>query len=73
MDTLHVCYLSQAINAPGSWVRVKLDTQDTYDIKIQQFNSMPNTKCPELLSFIPRYGSTELYETDTAIIFNFLN
>ena len=71
MDELHLCYQSAAYGAPSSWTRIKKDSGATYFLRVREYNSLPNTKLPELLSFYPTYGSTQLYEGDTTIQFNF--
>lgn len=73
MDEIQMCYSSNAEDAPSSWFRVKKTTGAIYFIKVHEYNFNINTKVPELLSFYPTYGSTELYESDTQITFNFLS
>ena len=72
MDELHMCWRSNANNAPDAWIRVKKSSDSTYSIRTDEFDAaQPNKQCPELLKFDPPYGSSEIYETDTQIKFYF--
>lgn len=67
MDELHLCYMSQARDAPQAWSRIKKTTGTSYFVRVMMYSDPINSKCPELVGFYPQYGSTELYETDTQI------
>ena len=73
MDEIMMCYMSGSEGAPSSWFRVKKSTGNIYFLKVYEYNFWINSKVPELVSFYPNYGSTELYESDTVIKFNFLS
>lgn len=71
MDVIQLCYKSAAGDAPNSWSRAQKTINAPYFIKVSEYTVVQNEKCPELISFMPLYGSTELYETDSVIQFNF--
>lgn len=72
MDELHLCYQSAAFDAPQSWSRIKKTTGASYQLLVKEYNLVnQNDKCPELVTFTPSYGSTELYETENTIKFTF--
>jgi hypothetical protein len=47
MDEVHMCYKSRAADAPDSWTRIKKITGHPYQVKINKYNILSNTKLPE--------------------------
>lgn len=73
MDELHLCYMSQAKDAPQAWSRIKKSTGTAYFVRVEKYTNIINQKCPELVGFNPMYGSSEMSEFDTVIKFSFNN
>jgi hypothetical protein len=63
--------MSMAFDSPQAWSRVKKTTGTSYFVRVLEYDTTVNQKCPELVGFRPLYGSTELYDSDTVINFWF--
>lgn len=53
MDDLHLCYMSQARDAPQAWSRIKKTTGTSYFVRVKGYDDNTLKKCPELVGFYP--------------------